>query len=169
MKRPENSATALACGLVGEVVLTFGEVRLRVFGTSMVPAILPGSLVSVDRANLSNISVGEIVLYSRDGRLFAHRVVARSAESEKPSLITRGDRLRYNDPPITSAEFLGRVTCLQDNKGRTRQDGLSASQPKLRERIVLGILKRSDLATSAYLRLSSLRNKLSAGSALCRA
>jgi len=78
MNRPENESTTLACSLAGEVVRRFGKVRLRVFGTSMLPSILPGDLISVQRAGLSGISSGEIVLYSREGRLFAHRVVGRA-------------------------------------------------------------------------------------------
>src|ERR1700676_5350556 len=104
-----NASMELACGLAEEVVRTFGEVRLRVFGTSMVPSILPGDLISVQRAGVSEISSGEIVLYLREGRLFAHRMVALDANSEHARLITRGDRLLHNDPPVSSAELLGRV------------------------------------------------------------
>src|SRR5260370_5992669 len=108
-----HEPTIAACGLAGEVVRTFGEIHLRVFGTSMVPSILPGDLISVQRAGLSEISRGEIVLYAREERLFAHRVVARVGSNDDPRLITRGDRLSYNDPPISSCELLGRVVSVQ--------------------------------------------------------
>ena len=113
MNRRDKVATAMACGLAGDVVRTFGEVRLRVFGTSMVPSIHPGDLVTVQRAGLSEISSGEIVLYSREGRMFVHRVAECGNNSDGPFLITRGDRLRQNDPPVSTAELLGRVTSIQ--------------------------------------------------------
>ena len=72
-----NASIELACGLAEEVVRAFGEVRLRVFGTSMVPSILPGDLVLIQRANLHEISAGEVVLFLQNGRLFVHRVVDR--------------------------------------------------------------------------------------------
>src|ERR1700730_5169856 len=100
MNQQEQAATALACGRAGDVVRTFGGVRLRVFGTSMVPAILPGDLISVQRAIMTEISNGEIVLYARDGRMFAHRVVDRMDSPKGSLLIARGDRYRHNDPPI---------------------------------------------------------------------
>src|SRR4029077_19703438 len=94
-----NTSTELACGLAEEVVRTFGELRLRVFGTSMVPSILPGDFVSIRRASLRDISPGEVVLFLRKGRLFVHRVVDRKMAAtantpEESCLITRGDRLR---------------------------------------------------------------------------
>ena len=43
----QDAATRIASGLVGKVVRSFGKVRLCVFGTSMVPSILPGDLISI--------------------------------------------------------------------------------------------------------------------------
>src|SRR5580700_2818508 len=81
-----NASIEMACGLAEEVVRTFGQVRLRVFGTSMVPSILPGDLISIQRATVSEISIGEIVLYSREERLFAHRVVGAAHLSDSGGL-----------------------------------------------------------------------------------
>ena len=168
MNRPEN-VTTQACGLAGDVVRTFGEVRLRVFGTSMVPSILPGDLISIQRANLSEISSGEIVLYSRDGRLFAHRVVARAGSHDDPRLITRGDRLSHNDPSVSSSELLGRVTSIQCADGR----GHRRVQPEARlsawEQMILRVLRTSDRATYLYLRIAGYWRGFIFGRAACRA
>jgi hypothetical protein len=180
MSRRENVAATLACGLTGEIVRTFGEIRLRVFGTSMVPSILPGDLISIQRALVSEISIGEVVLYSREERLFAHRVVgaacvsnsgglhasleaftakvlARPAGGEptpvQASLITRGDRLGYDDPPISCAEIVGRVTSVE-RKGRKVEFGAwhgECSRPLIR------LLRSSDFATNLYVRIVKLR------------
>ena len=158
-----------AGGLAEDVIRRFGEVRVRVFGTSMVPSILPGSLISVQRADVSEISSGEIVLYSRGGRFFAHRVVARTCIGEQPALITRGDRLCYDDPPITSVELLGRVSFIQHGNG----DGELQVQPVARlgscKRAIVRILRRSDRATYLYLRLAAFWPSLFSGRASCRA
>jgi hypothetical protein len=102
--------------LLGDVVRDFGSVRLRVFGTSMVPSILPGDVISVRRADISEITSGQIVLYSRAGRLFAHRVVAGIGSPEEPLLVTHGDRLTHDDFPISSNELLGLVTSGQNGE-----------------------------------------------------
>jgi signal peptidase I len=122
MSGPQDVSTTLGCDLAREVVRTFGEVRLRVFGTSMLPCVLPGDLISVQRAKLSEISPGEIVLYLRDGGLFAHRVVARAGSLDDPCLVTRGDRLSCNDPLVSSSELLGRVTSIQTGDGRWNRE-----------------------------------------------
>jgi signal peptidase I len=142
------SAT-LGCELAGEVVRTFGEARLRVFGTSMVPSIHPGDLISIQRASLSEISPGEIVLYSREGRLFAHRVVACAESPERPLLILRGDRLRHNDPPVCASELLGRVQFIERGQRRFQP----AARLSLWQRMIVLLLGSSDRATYLYLRL----------------
>ena len=149
-----NASMESACGLAAEVVRTFGEVRLRVFGTSMAPAVLPGDLVSIHRASLDEISPGEIVAFLRDGRLFVHRVVGRRdteiADNPKGSLlITRGDRLSHDDPPVWPAEFLGRLVTLERNNLPIEMPVHKSNGP------VASLLRASDRATYLYLRLAT--------------
>jgi len=154
--------------LVEEVVRSFGKVRLRVLGTSMAPAMLPGDLVSVRRAAPDEISAGEVVLFLQNGRLFVHRVVSRNVVSaagntEEPCLITRGDRLRHDDPPVSSRELLGRVVCIErDNRNiELAPDGSNSLFARL--------LRASDRATYLYLRLGACWRTLLFWGAKCRA
>jgi hypothetical protein len=124
-----------------------------VFGTSMVPAILPGDLISVQRAIVAEISNGEIVLYSRNGRMFAHRVVGCMQSPEGPLLIARGDRFRHNDPPISSSELLGKVISIE----RGNFQWQPASCLSGWERMIVQLLRNSDRATYLYLQLAALR------------
>lgn len=149
-----NASLELACGLAEEIVREFGEVRLRVFGTSMVPSILPGDLVLIQRASLREIVPGEVVLFLQKGRLFVHRVVDRKAAAtadgaEETHLITRGDRLRHNDPPVSSGELLGRLVSIERDD---RKVELMAHEPN---RWMVRLLQSSDRATSLYLRLAA--------------
>lgn len=164
MNRSGAKSAALGCELAGEVVSTFGEVRLRVLGTSMVPAIRPGDLVFVQRASLSEISTREIALYAREGRLFAHRVVARAGSSERPLLILRGDRHRHNDPPVCSSELLGRIQFIE--RGHRRLD--PAARPSLWQRLIGVVLRSSDHATYLFVRLDARRQKHFTRRAECR-
>ena len=146
----------VACGLAEEVVRAFGEVRLRVFGISMVPAIFPGDVVSVRRASVEEISVGEVVLYSRGGRLFVHRVVDRTSAatadcSKELRLITRGDRMRHDDSPVAPSELLGRVVSIERDR-RTIEFPARES-----DTLVARALRSSERLTSLYLRLAQAR------------
>jgi signal peptidase I len=153
--------------LVEEVVRSFGKVRLRVLGTSMAPAVLPGDLVSVRRVDLDEISAGEMVLFLQNERLFVHRVVSRNVVSatgntEELCLITRGDRLRHDDPPVSSKELLGRVVSIErDNRN-------VELAPHGSNRLFARLLRASDRATYLHLRLRACWRTLFFWGAKCR-
>ena len=147
-----NASVEQACGLAEEVVRAFGEVRLRVFGTSMVPSILPGDVVSIRRARSDEIRLGEMVLFVDKGRFFVHRVVGRKVFApagvpEQVFLITRGDRLRQDDPPVPPPALLGRVVSLERNNRRIDLPVPESHGPLAR------LFRASDRATYLYLRL----------------
>src|SRR4030095_8213006 len=81
-------------GLAAEVLGCFGELQLRVIGSSMFPSVRPGDVLTIRRCAMSAVESGAIVLFTRDGRLFAHRVVAR----RNTHLVTRGDALEWHEP-----------------------------------------------------------------------
>ena len=163
MNARENASMAL----VEEVVRSIGEVRLRVLGTNMVPAMLPGDLVSIRRAGPDEISAGEVVLFLQSGRLFVHRVVGRNVvsaagDTEEPCLATRGDRLRHNDPPVSSKELLGRVVSVErDNRN-------IELTPRGSNSLFARLLRASDHTTYLYLRLGACWRTLLFWGAKCR-
>jgi signal peptidase I len=169
MNRSRDVSTTVGCGLAEEIVRNFGEVRLRVFGTSMVPSILPGDMVSVQHAGPSEICSGEIVVYARYGRLIIHRVVESSGSCSESLLVTRGDRLFRNDASVSSSELLGRVTSVQTPDGRWRREVRPAISAGVWQQFLFYVLRTSDRATGLYLRLARrLPNLFSRGPA-CRA
>jgi signal peptidase I len=163
-----NASIGMACGLAEEVVRAFGGVRLRVFGTSMVPTILPGDLVLIQRASLHEISTGEVVLFLQKGRLFVHRVVDRKVAAtagrpEESCLITRGDRLRHEDPPVSSPELLGRVVSIERDHRKVELIAHESNRPIVR------LLQSSDRVTYLYLRLAAAWRNFFLRRAKCQA
>jgi signal peptidase I len=136
------------CNLATEMVTTLGHLSLRVSGTSMVPAILPGDLISIEPASVAEVAPGEIVVFAREGRLVVHRVVSRN-DGGAPGLITRGDRTKRDDAVVSSMELIGRVTRID----RGQLSFLPRSQFSLAEKFAGGVLRLSDRTTSLYLRL----------------
>jgi signal peptidase I len=160
------AANAIGCDLAAELVGAFGSLRLRVSGISMIPALCPGELVSVERTSIAEIRPGQIVVFAREGRLIAHRVASSVQNSDKPYLVTRGDRLRRSDAPVSGYEFVGRVTHVE----RGHAGGLVSSHLNLASRFISRLLSFSDRATYLYLRLASCWRKLFfAGRTVCRA
>jgi signal peptidase I len=165
MNGPGDVYAVLACGLARDVVRKFGEVRLRALGTSMVPSILPGDLISIQRATVNQITPGDVVLFERDGRVFAHRVIGNAGSPGAPQLITRGDRLCYNDPPVSAAELLGRVTFIE----RGRRQMLPPAPLTGWKQIFCRLLRSSDQATYVYVSLAARWRQVISRRAECRA
>ncbi|HTW25062.1 MAG TPA: S24/S26 family peptidase [Candidatus Baltobacteraceae bacterium] len=103
---------AVEMALAEEVLRSYGRLRMVARGSSMVPSIFPGDVLVIKRDPLARLRPGHIVLASRDGRFFAHRVVRLTALGGKPRVITRGDALNQNDPAFLHDEILGRVTAV---------------------------------------------------------
>jgi hypothetical protein len=116
----------LGCELVAETLRISGQSRVRVMGTSMLPALRPGDILII-RARLAAPSPGDIVVFMRQGRLFAHRVVRVG----KSQLITRGDALPGRDPPLRGSEALGVVAGII----RDGAQPLPARPPSIAQRV----------------------------------
>jgi hypothetical protein len=91
--------------LAAEAIRAFGELRLRVSGSSMLPAVRPNDELLIRRCLIEEAGPGDIVLYLRQRRLFAHRVVSRSPAH----LVTQGDGMAEADVPVAAHELLGKV------------------------------------------------------------
>ena len=99
-QRPEYG-----CELVADVAREFGEVRLKVTGCSMIPAVWPGDEVVVQRRETPELRRGQIVLCRRQGKLVAHRIT-RVGEA---LLHTRGDSVVKDDAPWQASDVVGEV------------------------------------------------------------
>jgi hypothetical protein len=99
---------ALNCELVADVAHRFGEVHVKVTGTSMLPSIRPGDTIVVARQGIDELSPGQLVLCRRGKGLVAHRIVGHRGGS----LITRGDTHGDDDPPVHGSEIVGRVAAI---------------------------------------------------------
>lgn len=127
---------ATCCELIREVAEKTGEVRLRVAGASMLPTIRPGDILTVRSCHTSSLRPSQIILYHRDGKFIAHRILRMDGDR----LLTRGDSVSAFDPPVRASEVVGRVIGVC--RGSARVD----PNEKFWERSISWILRRSDLA-----------------------
>lgn len=174
--RPDN-ANALGCELAGEIVRTFGRVRVRVTGTSMIPAVWPGDVLVVERRPAEKIQRGEIAVAERSGTLMAHRVVSAAPAPATvapgfnpafarptPAVITRGDSQLFADEPLRADELLGTVVLIER--------GSRARQPRralgIASRGLAAIARRSSTAARLFVRLHSIFSARPERVALCK-
>ena len=132
---------AVKCELAAEVLRSQGKLRLQVTGLSMFPAVRPGDTLLVDRVNSSAVTEGDIVLFGRDRRLFAHRIVAKGSHGSSP-MLTRGDAMPKPDSPVDDDEFLGKVSYVV-RRGRCIEPCKTLRLP---ERVVAALVKHSETA-----------------------
>jgi signal peptidase I len=106
---PATRLDMVAPELVSHVLRRCGGARLRVAGTSMLPAIRPADVLLVRTADITMVTPGDVVLFEAGQRLFAHRVIGAAMRGDQPVLITRGDMHWHDDAVVSAAQLLGRV------------------------------------------------------------
>ncbi len=164
-----SNRNSIGCELAAEVIRTSGSLRVKAAGASMLPAVWPGDILSVSSHDPSEVEPGDVVLFEREGRLVAHRVVmkresglgTRDSGSGKRDLeyssfkfpvspqiefVTRGDSIgSFDHPPVAPHEFLGRVTAIE------RGDRQIVPRQTYLTRIMSWFLSRSSFATRVVL------------------
>ena len=123
---------------------------MRVIGSSMLPAIRPGDIVTVRSGLPARAAIGEVVLFLRESRFFVHRVVGRRGSA----LVTRGDALATPDPPVEPGEFLGFVVATE----RGRRPPAGPRQSAL-DRAAASLFRRSPFAGRLFTRLNALASR----------
>ncbi len=98
--------------------------RFQAHGSSMHPFIKNGDIIIVEPKNGHSVSTGDIIFYRRpDGSPTAHRLVKVSGRKESISLITKGDAMKYIDPPVTDTQVMGRVILIEGHGRKLRLNG----------------------------------------------
>jgi len=136
--------------LAAEVVRSGFPLRLQALGTSMLPTLWPGDVLTIQSQG-REIRDADIVLAERENSFLVHRVVSRVG----PVWITRGDAMPCNDQPISPENILGRVSLVE------RGNRLIVPDRKLSQlrRLLARVLCHSDLVRRLALRVHAIRVK----------
>ena len=111
----QASATPLdtaAPALFAHALQAVGAACLRVLGGSMQPAIHPRDILVVAGCQIDDLRPRDVVLFARDGRLVAHRLIDVGIRAGRRVLVTRGDALWSADAPVDAGDLLGRVVAV---------------------------------------------------------
>jgi signal peptidase I len=110
----DHTRQTISTQSIAEKVRGHGSACICVLGRSMFPWIRPGDFVFVRRHDFERVVRGNVILFERDSRVFAHRVLRRvnapAASKSGSFLITKGDALDGPDAPVYATELLGRIT-----------------------------------------------------------
>jgi len=126
-------------------LLRRGErMSLCVRGSSMLPSLFPGDVLTFRQCSPSEIVVGDIVLFLREGRCFIHRVAERKAVGGDSRILTRGDALPACDAPVGETEVLGRLMAVERKGWRLPPPRLGPVRS-----LVAGVVRHSPWAARA--------------------
>lgn len=153
-----RAITALKCELAAEVLRSSGKLRLQVTGWSMLPSVLPADTLMIERATREQVSNGDIVLFLREGRLFAHRVVANANGRQESDLqiVTQGDAMATPDPAVRESELLGKINFIVRN-GKLIEPGRKLD---FSQRAVAMLVRRSSSAARLVVGLHGMRRSM---------
>ena len=98
--------------LCRDALASGAPLRLRIRGTSMLPALWSGESVAVRPVEFADVRPGDLAVFVRTGHLVVHRVVRRTVGATGVVIVTRGDAQRHDDPPVDASELLGVVTAV---------------------------------------------------------
>jgi len=86
-----------------------GRVHLRVRGSSMLPWVRPGDVAVIRRAGIDEMRCGDVVLFTREARLFVHRLVEKHGTFGDAQFLAKGDAHPGPDGMVDRELVLGRV------------------------------------------------------------
>jgi signal peptidase len=92
-----------------QALMTGTVVRFRAGGTSMYPTIRDGEVITIALVGPHEVGRGDVVLYRREKRVLAHRVIGLTMRDGHGVFHLRGDAKAGCDAPISADAVVGRV------------------------------------------------------------
>jgi hypothetical protein len=143
--------------LVADLLQSQRTVRLQALGTSMLPTLWPGDLLTIEPFTADEARIGDILLVVCEDRLFIHRLV-QAGSPYGVDWVTRGDAMPACDPAVASEDIVGRVCQIS-------RDGDELSSPRQLSPLVRAfsaMIAHSDFVRRAALRGHSIWQMLRA-------
>jgi hypothetical protein len=104
--------------LYRQVLAKSGRLRFRALGGSMFPGVRSGDILTVEPASGDELHPGDLLFFSHDGGLLAHRLLRKELTADGLELTTRGDFVPSAEAPVPLSHVLGKVVSIHRG-GRT--------------------------------------------------
>ncbi|MGD0336674.1 MAG: hypothetical protein ABSB18_06195 [Candidatus Omnitrophota bacterium] len=119
LNNPHETGSVLQVFELGKLLAERKLVKFRSEGICMYPCIRPRDTLYIEPRSIGEVKVGDIAVYRRYNRLFAHRTIAKGNDNGRDYIITRSDTAKFgNDGPGFNQDILGIVTRIE-RKERT--------------------------------------------------
>lgn len=140
--------------MAAEVLQSTGKLLLRATGSSMLPTLWPGDLLSFESVPSERIRPGGIVLIEREKAFVIHRVIRSVCVDGRPQFITQGDSMPEQDSPVQASQVLGSLVSAR--RGSRRLVDFASISPS--QKMFGWLLCHCDLLHRLALRWHAARN-----------
>lgn len=119
-------------------------------GFSMYPCLRENDRAVLAKCSWKDIRKGDIIAFTQNGRLVAHRVIALN--HDRKTLLAKGDKNSYTDPEVAIGNVIGKITMIKRAKKEMPVDSIRG---KIYRYIALQINKPEILAADFYLKVKN--------------
>ena len=107
--------------LTEEILARGGSFSFKARGSSMVPNIHDGDIITVEPVKESDLNIGTIALYRHaGGKLVAHRIIEKGVLENRTILTMQGDASVGFNEKVKEEQVLGRIVSVQRDNEFTR-------------------------------------------------
>jgi signal peptidase I len=101
--------------VIADALASGNRIRFRAAGTSMLPTIRDGDLITIAPVAPNEIVAGDVLLCRHGDRLFAHRLVAVTRQGPERMLELRGDCNTDADAIVSERAIVAKVIDVSRN------------------------------------------------------
>lgn len=89
------------------------EYKMKIVGTSMLPALQPNDLIVIEKKEINELCVGDVIIFFSNQKYFIiHRLIKKMKIGNEILLITKGDNNTYVDKyKINKKNYIGICKC----------------------------------------------------------
>ena len=146
--------------LCEEILNQGADLRIRVTGQSMRPAIKTNDVVTVKKVPAESLKLGDLILTRNDsGSLILHRLIKKERDVNHTVYRTKGDNSMFPDVSITHDKVLGKVYKIE-KQNKHHADFLLINLETMRGQLFQATMMLLQLIISFRFRIRKLRKRI---------
>lgn len=130
--------------------------EIKMIGYSMYPVLKNGEIGCVEKCSPDIVKQGDVLVFKRDGKYIAHRLMKMNTTNGKRTFVAKGDNNKHYDNPFYETDLIGKISHIKDSKGTKKP---IPSRPNIRRSLTLLFPKTTTLINNTQLQVENRKNK----------